>query len=506
MPNRNVERALKPIALALWLFLAAVFLAYFTITNNSYFILYAFPLFVILGMLSAFSDKLSTYEIIGALAFIIAGSILYMGKSASAYYGIFSIAAFFAVYIIDMKREYKLYSYSVLALPDLLYFLGFFANTNFVINTAIVGYYLLIGAVISIFISTAFGEPKLSKIRKRFSQSKKIIHITPYAAIIVAVVLITAPIWPVGPSLSLGMLPHARVNINASLLEHQPNSSTVYYPIMVDYAALSGYTIANLSNIQFFYGNRQKINATLSQINETNDYVANLSLNGTVSDLTKSVYAYFMPFNYSNYTTARATPLSNTSAVAKSALGPISYSGGYVKRAVEIPVTSTVNSTKKVKMYAFPYYTLNSFCAPGFNITYKASLSFSSNASFFELRNASDFINGISISGQSNYSNYERSISKYSFGKFLNTKSINTSFYTSKSCMFYVILTKGTTNIDGYISSVSHRILKYRNASVELPNLYMNVSNYISNKYAFLQGGLSYISSEYLNYSENKSK
>jgi len=157
MPNRDVERALKPIALALWLFLAAIFLAYFTITNNAYLILYAFPLFVILGVLSAFSDKLSTYEIVGALAFIIAGSLLYMGKSISEYYGIFSIAAFFAVYIIDMKREYKIYSYFVLALPDLLYLLGFFANLNFAINTAIVGYYLLIGAVISIFISTAFG-------------------------------------------------------------------------------------------------------------------------------------------------------------------------------------------------------------------------------------------------------------------------------------------------------------------------------------------------------------
>jgi hypothetical protein len=506
MPNRDVERALKPIALALWLFLAAIFLAYFTITNNAYLILYAFPLFVILGVLSAFSDKLSTYEIVGALAFIIAGSLLYMGKSISEYYGIFSIAAFFAVYIIDMKREYKIYSYFVLALPDLLYLLGFFANLNFAINTAIVGYYLLIGAVISIFISTAFGESKLHKIRKRFSPSKKTVQMMLYAAMVVAIVLIIAPIWPTGPSLSLGMFPHARISINDSLFEHQPNSSTVYYPVEVDYSGLSSYTTANLSNIQFFYGNGQEINSTLSQINETNDYVANLSLNIASPEFTKGIYAYFMPFNYSNYTTARATPLSNTSAVAKSAFGPISYSGGYVKSNVEIPVTSVENGTKKVKMYAFPYYTFDSFCAPGFNITYKASLSFSSNASFFELRNASDFINSISISGQSNYSNYKKSISKYSFGKFLNTKEVNTSFYTNKSCMFYIVLTNGTTNVNGHISYVSHRVLRYRNASVELPNLYMNISHYISNKYTFLQGGLSYLNSEYLNYSANKSK
>ncbi len=506
MPNRDVERALKPIALALWLFLAAVFLAYFTITNNAYFILYAFPLFVILGVLSAFSDKLSTYEIVGALAFIIAGSLLYMGKSITAYYGIFSIAAFFTVYIIEMKREYKLYSYSVLALPDLLYFLGFFANLNFAINTAIVGYYLLIGAVISIFISAAFGESKLHKIRKRFSPSKKTVRMVPYAAVVVAIALIIAPIWPTGPSLSLGMFPHARISINDSLFEHQPNSSTVYYPVEVDYSGLSSYTTANLSNIQFFYGNGQEINSTLSQINETNDYVANLSLNIASPEFTKGIYAYFMPFNYSNYTTARATPLSNTSAVAKSAFGPISYSGSYVKSNVEIPVTSVVNSTKKVKMYAFPYYTFDSFCAPGFNITYTATLSFSSNASFFELRNASNFINGISISGQSNYSNYERSISKYSFGKFLNVKDVKTSFSTNKSCMFYLVLANRTVTLNGSISSISHRITAYRNATIKFPNLYMNISRYISNKYTFLPEGFSYISSEYLNYSANKSK
>jgi len=213
-----------------------------------------------------------------------------------------------------------------------------------------------------------------------------------------------------------------------------------------------------------------------------------------------------MPFNYSNYTTAITAPVRNTSAVAKSALGTVKYSGSYIKMAVAIPITSTVNSTKEAKAYAFPYYTFSSFCAPGFNITYKASLSFSSNASFFELRNSSDFINGISISGKSNYSNYKSSISKYSFGRFMNVKSVNTRFYSAKSCMFYLVLTNKTIKINGSLSSLSHKIIGYRNASVKLPNLYMNISRYIFYRYAFLPGGLSYINSEYLNYSMNKSK
>ena len=506
MPNRNIERAFKPSALALWLFLATVFLAYFTITNNSYLILYAFSIFVALGVLSAFSNKFTLYEIAGALAFIIAGSILYMGKSVSAYYGVFSIAAFFAVYIIDIKREYKLYSYSVLALPDLLYFLGFSANANFAINAAIVGYYLLIGAVISIFISTALGEQKLHSISKRFIPSKKQTIRLQYFVVLLGLVMVMAPIWPAGQSLDFGTLPHARISINASLLEHQANSSNVYYPIEVNYSRFSNYTRANLSNIQFFYGNGQKIDATLSQINETDDYVANLSLNQTSPGFAKGIYAYFMPFNYSNYTTAITSPLSNTSAVAKAAIGMARYSGSYIKMTAAIPITSTANSTKGVKAYAFPYYTFGSFCAPGFNITYKASLMFSSNASFFELRNSSDFINGISISGKSNYSNYKNSISKYSFGRFINVKSVNASFYSAKSCMFYLVLTNKTIKINGSLSSLSHKIIGYRNASVDLPNLYMNISKYISDKYTFLPGGFSYLNSEYRNYSLNKSQ
>ncbi|MEM0202201.1 MAG: hypothetical protein QXR73_03415 [Candidatus Micrarchaeaceae archaeon] len=498
--------ASKPVALALWLFLATMFLAYFIVTNNSYFILYAFPIFVVFGVLSAFSDRFTRYEIVCALAFIIAGTMLYMGKSALIYYFFFSIASFFVLYAIDMKREYKVYSYLVFALPDLLYFLGFLSNVNFAINTAIVGYYFLISAVISIFIATVASESALHKASKRFIHSRGTKLNMQYIAIVIGIALIVTPIWPVGQSLTFGAIPHAKIIINNSLLEYTTNSSDVYYPIEVNYSSLLNYTTANFSNMQFFYGNGQKINATLSQINETNNYVANLSINETSKGSHEGIYAYFMPFNYSNYTTVKIAPSSNTSSVAKSALSAITYSGSYVKRTIEIPLTSAANSTKKVNLFVVPYYTFGSFCAPGFNIKYNTSLSFSSNASFFVLRNASDFIDGISITGQSNYSNYESRISKYSFGKFLNVKSVETGFYTNKSCMFYLILTNKAITVNGSITSISQRIIGYKNVSGEFPNLYMNISRYISNKYAFLPYAFSYINSEYLNYSLNKSE
>ncbi|MEM0154663.1 MAG: hypothetical protein QW814_02405 [Methanothrix sp.] len=498
--------AVKPVALALWLFLATMFLAYFIVTNNSYFILYAFPIFVVFGILSAFSERFTRYEIVGALAFIIAGTMLYMGKGAFAYYAIFSIMAFFVLYAIDMKREYKLYSYSVLALPDLLYFSGFLSNVNFAINTAIVGYYLLISAVISIFIVTIASESTLHKASKRLIHSRGTKLNMQYIAVVIGIALIAAPIWPVGQSLTFGAIPHAKITVNNSLLEYKTNSSYAYYPIEVNYSSFSNYTPTNFSNIQFFYGNGQKINATLSQINETNNYVANLSINESSSGFQYGIYAYFMPFNYSNYTTVKIAPSSNTSSVAKSALSAVIYSGSYVKRNVEIPLTSTINNTKKINLYVAPYYTFGSFCAPGFNITYNTSLHFSSNASFFELRNASDFIKGISLTKQSNYSNYQSRISKYSFGKFLNVKDVETGFYTNKSCMFYLILTNKAITANGSIKSISQRITGYKNVSVELPNLYMNISRYISNRYAFLPNAFSYINSEYLNYSLNKSE
>ncbi len=461
MRQADVGKLTMLASLALFFVLAVLFLAYFIITNNSYFILYSFPLFVIFGIVASASKRLTEYEVIAALSFIIVGSIMY--------------------------------------------FLGFWKNANFSINTAIVGYYLLISAVISIFISIAAEDSKryhkFEKFLSRLSKDRRI----QYVAIAVFVLLLVLPIWPTGQSLSFGRIPNAQIIINNSLLEPVTNSSDFNYSVIIPYQKYQNYTTYNLSNIQFYYSSGQKINATLHQINDTYNYSADLLLNYSKINKGYKVYLYFMPYNFSNYSIHMGLPISNTTFAAKDSIRGISYVGSHINRHVRESLSKRIQSSKSIIQYAYPYYQLGSYCAPGYNITYNVSFSFNNTASFFELRNASDFLDSINNASVNDYPGYLKGFSRYSFARFFNVSKVQNRYYSNNSCLFYVIVSNNALKANGIVRTFSNKVIGHKNITIKVPNLYMNISRYISNTYSFVWKGVSYVDSEYANYSLNKS-
>jgi len=507
MEREDADKLLISASLTLFIVIAILFLAYFIITNNSYFILYAFPIFVIIGVLASASKNLIEYELIAALSFIVGGSIIYaIGKSAFAYYGLFSLAAFIVISLLVKDTKHKIYAYSILALPDALYFLSFWKNVNFSINAAIIGYYLLIGAVISLFISVASEESKwhqkFSKAITKLPSNKRVL----YTAIVVFMLLLVLPLWPTGRSISLNELPNAQITINSTFLKPVANSSNYSYNIMVSYQKFENYTTANFSNVQLYYKNGKKLNATLHQINDTYNYSINMSLNYSNIAHGNSVYLYFMPYNFSNYTIKIGKPISNTTFVAKNSISDISYVGSYISKSIKEPIPKRITSNKNINTYAYPYYQFSSYCAPGYNITYNISFSFNHSASFFELRNSSDFMKAIGNVTSDNYNGYLKSFSIYSFAKFINVSRMHNIYYSNNSCLSYATVTKNILKVNATINTTSDKVFAYVNKTIILPNLYMNLSRYISNTYSFVWGGVSYINSQYANYTLNKSK
>ncbi len=489
----------------LFLLLSALFIANFVVLNNSGFILYSFPLFIILGFFGFLSERLSRYEIIASLSFIVAGALLYSGKLLMQYYAIFSLVVFLFISIFINGTEHKILAYSFFALPDALYFIGFISNANFAINSAIIGYYLLISAVISLFLTAAAGDSKFhAKIIKALSHETLNARLK-YAAIIIMALLILAPVWPLGESMDLSILPHATVVLNNFYLKPIALNNTIYsYPVLLNESLYANYTTANFSNAQFFYPGNVKINATLHPTTKAGIYIADLLLNLSESKALEDVYLYFMPMNYSNKTVTYGRLISNISGYSGNRVDKIAYSGGYVNRSKKVYIINRTEATENLDTYFYPYYQLDSYCSPGYNITYNVSLSFSKNASFFELYNASNFLSGINLAKSDNYVSYLKSFAKNSFESFYNVSHVDSSFYSNDSCFFFVVVTQNQTIAKGEIGSHYNKIIGYNNVTFKLPDLFMNVSKYMTEKYSFAWNNMGYVSNQYKNYSSTQ--
>ena len=148
-------RAARTIAYALYAVLIALFVLEFVDLNNAAFILYSFLAFIALGVFLGVYSKHTGAVLAMAMVFIAVSSVFYVANAL---------------------------------------FLQFVW-----INLAIVGYYLLISAVIGIFIATlaesSSWQRRLSGIVKRISRPAYG-RAAGYAAIITAVALLIAPIWP----------------------------------------------------------------------------------------------------------------------------------------------------------------------------------------------------------------------------------------------------------------------------------------------------------------------
>ncbi len=193
---------LGSIALGLYILIFVLFLAYFVFLNNSAFILYSFIAFVFLGILVSKSGHYTAVCLGFSMALIFGSSISYFGVPTLP----FTVAALvaYAVYARYAPAFGRKVSVDIIVLiaailPGLLDISGAAKISDFVINIAIIGYYLLISSVIALFIRTYYETNDLHKnkrIRRLFSLLSANKPAITAISIIIAVIILAGPIWP----------------------------------------------------------------------------------------------------------------------------------------------------------------------------------------------------------------------------------------------------------------------------------------------------------------------
>ena len=220
------------IALGLYILIFVLFLAYFVFLNNSAFILYSFIAFIFLGMLLSKSGHYTAICLGFSMALIFGSSISYFGVPALP----FTVAALvaYAVYARYAPAFGRKVSVDIIVLiaailPGLLDISGAAKISDFVINIAIIGYYLLISSVIALFIRTYYETNDLHKnkrIRRLFSLLSANKPAITAISIIIAVIILAGPIWP-SPQINY-------IYTNHPYLIYRNNSTTenffVYFP------------------------------------------------------------------------------------------------------------------------------------------------------------------------------------------------------------------------------------------------------------------------------------
>ncbi len=201
---------------ALWILTALVYVALltafmldFVFLNSSPFILYSFIFFLIFGVLLGMHAKWISPAVLVSMAFIVVSAIMYMTNAA---------------------------------LQQFVW-----------LNLSIIGYYLLISAVIGLLIDAlvynAEIKRRVSSIGERISArfSKKGLR---YAPLIVALLLMAAPVWPSGP---LHFPQNSRVVYAAYYGNTTTNSSFLLisdpppYQYVVDLCTSGTNAVANVS-------------------------------------------------------------------------------------------------------------------------------------------------------------------------------------------------------------------------------------------------------------------
>jgi hypothetical protein len=187
----------------LYLFMATIFLLYFVVVNLSIFILYSFLLFVALGIIFSYKEKLVEYLILISIILIFSASTAYfMNAWMYAPYSIIAFIVFIFILLVhkSIETRHMLAIFTAIILPIVFYATNFFKFPDYLINVAIIGYYSLIAAVIAIFISMLAHNWELN-IGKRISNTINR-HSTIFKVIAIAlpIILILTPIYIVNES------------------------------------------------------------------------------------------------------------------------------------------------------------------------------------------------------------------------------------------------------------------------------------------------------------------
>jgi hypothetical protein len=376
-----------------------------------------------------------------SIIFIISSAIIYSGMPAYIMlYSLIAFAILAAVLKFGLFGEYKFYIFLAMFLPILFYILKLYTYQDFIINIAIIGYYLLISTVFGILIGMIIGEKKIEKIStkilKNISRHKK-----PYslAALSIAVIILFYPFWPVNYQLILGNIPYATMHIDNNY------SGLIYIPFNPkNFSSFENY---NLNNIRFF-SNGKELNAYISSGSNINN-ISQFILNASASDIN----VYFFPYNTTFNETLKQLPSKEFLNLKKnsttvyyniSAVTNANYKN--VNKTLNYSLLQLENGSKSTKVTVYPYYLPQTLC-PEANITvFKLQINSTSPISLFFMNSTKNFSKAIA-GVPAGYNNYISSFMNESYGSKIGFTNWTINMTKNPNCVYYTIIANITTNV-----------------------------------------------------------
>ena len=285
-------------------FYILIFAAYFIMLNNQVEIIWSFPVFVFAGLIFAYKKSFGFASGIVSVILIMTGSIFYLiDSSGMAGYvwitrAIFAFVTFFSIFLYKYSKI-KLLTLISLALPIstvfVISFTGLYRYQYFYINTAILGYYLLISVFICLFLVVLHGSEL--KLGKKFNKFKINVRRIKFVAVAILFAIVFLPVWYIGSGPPVKALPYINISFVGYGSGIGNNGGHDYFLVNITkYQSLLG---SGNNNIAFFGSDYAPLYAKLANYNSS-DFIAVVPIRsfggGGWSGNVKMV---FMPINES---------------------------------------------------------------------------------------------------------------------------------------------------------------------------------------------------------------
>ena len=370
-------KTIKNLTLRIWLTLSLVFAIYFVYLDSSALFLYSFPLFILFSFLIFNKERILIYVAITAISLL--------------------LISFVGFYFLPLLK--------------------------FSQSASILGFYLLISACLALLIhevyANNFKDMRIS--RKTAALMKKVSAITVLILLILSVIVIVLPIWPMKSCIYLGNMPYIPVTLSVSANNASHNS---LYLIEVNSSKYIGLINSSTPNILFYYNNGTPVTAywygniynEFSQNYGT--YLFLFKLSGSSINQT-NIRLYLLPYNISYYAPFSSDNIS-VSGYINASFGKIENPGAYSQTPIRYMRNIVSNTTRQMNYTEQPYYSIYNFNFGG--IYTGVNLTATKNVSVFAIQNLTGITNppyNISV-GQEGYDYYIKELSGLSYEKTLN--------------------------------------------------------------------------------------
>ena len=504
--NENRRLILALFAL-IYIAILAISTSYFTILNNSSLILYSFILFILLAVFLAVKQGYISDALLVAIVFIAASSVAYTNLLANYVYLYAALAVIISALVAAarLNARHKAYAVLFLVLLIVLYGLKLQKLTAIDANFAIIGYYLLISAVLAMIIGNIDAGERFHGARVWLDSHISALwrnNLSVVILLILGIIVLLLPIWYAGTRLApipLASLPYANLSL------YNVSGSGIYLIQLnaTDYAYLLN---ANMSNMGFYAipyagSEPQHISAFIVK-NST--YSAEVPVLLKLNSSYYSYRIYFMPleigFENSTY--------GSVAALNRSAFGQIEERAVYIRYSASNVTGNSLSYVNKSASFTLPeikkvvsnttievppFYAMQTVCPQGSGNT-NFTLSFKSNSSIsvFFLGSLSNYSNAVEDVAGKNYSACLHIFSRLSYISKYNSTSMNFSLHlpSDQGCIFYAVTSQNFTK--AYLkSSYTYNYTAIVNREYKVPKIVIAPKKVL--KFGFVPQSINYV-------------